>query len=318
VPSAALKEAEAIPVELEEVPEHGIGTRSWTSQRRADSNIAALASASGAVLVGAMWWYAAVVLRPARALGWRASPRGDPLAPVGRRGLGPRFSLPTARIDAPRDLPRTDDFSDVAGVYERYVRPFSEPVFAAALEHLGPYLPADARVLDLGCGPGAELREALRRVPAGEVVGVDIAAGMVRVARERLAARGIANARIVHADAGDRPRVFDGAFDLAYSCFAHHHFPDPLAATRSALAALRPGGVYCVIDVGEPWFTRLATPLARWADPGWVSFSTPDRLCALLRAGGAMRTTWVPLAPGLGMAIGQVAFVSARGLATRV
>jgi SAM-dependent methyltransferase len=278
---------------------------------------ATLANASGAVLVAAMWWWSAFALRPAGLMGWSAAAVGDPLTPGGSRGLGPRFTIPGARIDA-KALPAEDDFSALAGSYERYVRPFSAPVFAAALERLAPFLALDARVLDLGCGPGAELRDTVGRVPRGEVVGVDIAAGMVRVARQRIAARGIANARIVHADAADLPRAFGGAFDLAYSCFAHHHFPDPLAATRSALSALRPGGVYCLIDVGEPWFTRVATPLARWADPGWVSFSTPDRLRALLLSAGAARSAWMPLAPGVGMAVGQVPLTGSQSAPTQV
>ena len=99
----------------------------------------------------------------------------------------------------------------------------------------------DARLLDAGCGSGRELARS-RLVPDGEVVGIDLAAGMVTAAHRAARAHGLDNTAFFQADVGDLPAEFTGAFDLVYSCLAHHHYPDPAAATSEVLRCLRPGG----------------------------------------------------------------------------
>jgi SAM-dependent methyltransferase len=269
--------------------------------------------ASGGVLVGAMWSYAASVLYPAQALK-RAGlvpeevigevPQGLP-----RRGLGPLFSR---KHDGPQLLGHAtehdhlvDEFDRMAEVYAAFVRPFSRPIFSEALGVLEGYLRADARILDAGCGPGEELARVAALVPEGEVVGIDLAAGMVRTAHRAMRARGIENCAFFQADVGDLPRAFTGKFDLVYNCLAHHHYPDPPRAAAEVLRCLRPGGVYCIVDPGPDWYTRSAAPLARWADPGWISFHSPDGFRTLLGDAGFARSAWIGLLPGFGVAVGQ-------------
>ena len=90
-----------------------------------------------------------------------------------------------------------------------------------------------------------------RLVPAGEVVGVDLAAGMVRAAHRAARAAGLDHCAFFQADVTELPAAFDGAFDLVYNSLAHHHYPDPSAAAAAILRALRPGGIYCVVDPGS-------------------------------------------------------------------
>ena len=118
-------------------------------------------------------------------------------------------------------------------------------------------------------------------------------------------AHGLDNCAFFQADVGDLPRGFTGKFDLVYNCLAHHHYPDPAAAAAEVLRCLRPGGVYCIVDPGPAWFTALSAPLARWADPGWIGFHTPDEFRRLLAGAGFARTAWVELLPGFGVAVGQ-------------
>ncbi|MBI2368665.1 MAG: class I SAM-dependent methyltransferase [Deltaproteobacteria bacterium] len=276
---------------------------------------------AGAVLVGAMWWYAGAVLYPAQALK-RAGlstirpPVGAPPEPLARRGLGAYFSRRHKRpvlLEAPTLHDHlVGEFDRVAEVYDAYVQPFSQPIFDEALAEMRPYLPADGRVLDAGCGPGRELQRVANLVPEGEVVGVDLAGGMVNVAHRAARARGLDNCAFFQADVSHLPREFTGKFDLIYSSLAHHHYPDPAAAAASAVRCLRPGGLYCVIDPGPAWYNVLSAPLARWADPGWVGFHTPDRFCALFRDAGFARASWVELLPGFGLAIGQRAVRQGR------
>jgi ubiquinone/menaquinone biosynthesis C-methylase UbiE len=271
---------------------------------------------AGAYLVGAMWWYAANVLRPAQALkraGLPISSRvvGDEPHKLERAGLGAYFSL---RHDQPVLLSHStehdhlvEEFDRMAEVYAEFVQPFSRPIFDEALAQMSLYLARDARVLDAGCGPGRELQRVARLVPEGEVVGVDLAAGMVTAAHRAARACGIDNCAFFQADVGELPRVFDGRFDLVYNCLAHHHYPDPAAATSSVLRCLRPGGLYCVVDPGPAWYNAISAPVAKWADPGWVGFHTPDEFRRLFLEAGFERAAWIELLPGFGLAVGQKA-----------
>jgi len=271
---------------------------------------------AGAVLVGAMWSYASRVLQPAQAakrmgLTVVGPPEGDDLLPAPSPGLGPYFSL-RHREPVLLDHPGAhhhlvEEFDRMSEAYDAYVRPFSTPIFDEAMRALEPYVRPDSRVLDAGCGPGRELRRVARTVPDGEVVGVDLAADMIRRAHEGAWAAGLDNTAFFQADVGDLPEQFAGQFDVVYNCLAHHHYPEPAAAAASVLVSLRAGGVYAIVDPGPAWFNALSAPLARWADPGWAGFHSPQQFRSLLLGAGFARVRWEELLPGFGLVLGQKA-----------
>ena len=270
--------------------------------------------AAEGLLVGAMWSYAQTVLAPAQALKRSgvsvvAPPEGDEPVDVPAPGLGPRFSAehdrPVLLESATAHDALVAEFDRMGEVYEAFVRPFSTPIFDEAVAVLEGWLSPDARLLDAGCGAGRELRRMARLVPDGEVVGVDLAGGMVTAAHRAARAHGLDHCAFFQADVGDLPAEFTDAFDLVYSSLAHHHYPEPAAAAASIHRALRPGGVYCVIDPGPAWFNALSAPLARYADPGWVRFHSPAEFRELFRGAGFARTSWRELLPGFGLAMGQ-------------
>jgi len=67
-------------------------------------------------------------------------------------------------------------------MYQRYLVPAITSLWAVDL--LNRALPsADERILDLACGTGVVARLAAERMGSGQVVGVDINAGMLAIAR---------------------------------------------------------------------------------------------------------------------------------------
>ena len=108
-------------------------------------------------------------------------------------------------------------------------------------------LPANARVLDAGCGPGHHAR-----FLAGcghDVVGVDISQGMLHIAR-----RSVRGVLLINMDI-QRLRFPDGAFHGIWCAGAAMHVPreDMQSLLRSFRRILRPGGVLgLAMQVGRP------------------------------------------------------------------
>jgi SAM-dependent methyltransferase len=101
------------------------------------------------------------------------------------------------------------------------------------------------------------------------------------------------------------PRRFGGRFDAIYCSLSFHHYPDPARAVGEMRRVLRPGGKAIIVDAGPPWMKALGSPLARWADPGWVAFHTGDELERLFAEAGFTGFYWTELLPGIGLAIGS-------------
>ena len=129
------------------------------------------------------------------------------------------------------------------------------------------------RVLDLACGTGAATRRIARAVgPAGSVVGLDMSASALRIARRFAASN---NAHFCLADA--ETARFSGAFDAAVCQYALFYFPDSLAALCNARRMLREGGTLAVAVHGDdaPFFTSILEAVRRHV-PGCDPPGAPD------------------------------------------
>lgn len=111
------------------------------------------------------------------------------------------------------------------------------------------------RVLDLATGTGSLATAIAARNPSAYVVGCDLNAAMLKVAREK-AARGVPGTgerrvRLVRADGLHLPFA-DGVFDVACVAFAIDDMADRERCAAELLRVLRPGGTLLLLELGTP------------------------------------------------------------------
>jgi ubiquinone/menaquinone biosynthesis C-methylase UbiE len=104
----------------------------------------------------------------------------------------------------------------------------------------------DARVLEIGFGPGVAIRYAAERAMRGHVSGIDYSETMLQAARKRNAA-GIANG-LVDLTKGNVQSLHypDDSFDCAFSVHCMYFWRDPAAGLREIRRVLRQGGVLAI------------------------------------------------------------------------
>jgi ubiquinone/menaquinone biosynthesis C-methylase UbiE len=154
---------------------------------------------------------------------------------------------------------------NAAEVYERHLVPVMLAPWATKLIDLAEVGPG-MHVLDVACGTGVVTRLAAERVgSAGRVVGLDINAAMLSVAR-RLAPVSGATVEWLEASALEIP-LPDAAFDVILCQHGLQQFPDRPTALREMHRVLVPGGrlgvcVWSRIE-GSPGMAALAEALER-------------------------------------------------------
>lgn len=104
---------------------------------------------------------------------------------------------------------------------------------------------AGSRVLDLGCGIGAQARDLARR--GARVVGIDGNEGLLEAARAR---SGHETVEFRHGDLRVLPQI-DAPFDGLWSSFTAAYFVDFAPVLRLWLELLRPGGWIALAEVDD-------------------------------------------------------------------
>ena len=183
-------------------------------------------------------------------------------------------------------------WADLQDRIDRQIRPLG----LAAMERLAPA--SGEQVLDVGCGCGDTSLELARRVgPEGGVLGLDISAPMLEVARGRAEAAGARNLAFHEADA--QTAALPGGRDAVFSRFGVMFFADPTAAFANLRSALRPGGrlgFVCWRPLAENLWMRLPAETAAGlvppapppepGAPGPFAFADPDRVRRILAEAG--------------------------------
>ena len=120
------------------------------------------------------------------------------------------------------------------------------PSTAGLLDAAG--LRGGMRCLDLGCG-GGDVTLAIARVvgPGGSVVGIDMDAVKIDLARQDASDQGVEHVEFRSGDATALDAHSE--YDLVYARFLLTHLVDPEAALRRMITAVEPGGVVVVEDL---------------------------------------------------------------------
>jgi len=155
----------------------------------------------------------------------------------------------------------------------------------------------DQTIVDIGCGTGRSTRDLARWVPSGSVLGVDLSAKMLELARIVADAEGLTNITFEQADVQVHPFA-EAAFDLAVSAFGAMFFADPVGAFANIRRSLRPGGGLALLAwrdlVDNEWVAAIrealslgrTLPMPAVGAPGPFALADRDHTAGVLSQAG--------------------------------
>ena len=119
-------------------------------------------------------------------------------------------------------------------------------------------------VLDVAAGTGEPGLTIAAMLTNGKVISTDLAEGMLEVARENAAKRGVKNFETKVCDVCELP-FDDNTFDAVSCRFGFMFFPDMLLAAKELMRVLKPGGKIATSVWGLPennfWVTAIMSTI---------------------------------------------------------
>jgi ubiquinone/menaquinone biosynthesis C-methylase UbiE len=125
----------------------------------------------------------------------------------------------------------------------------------ADLLHSDTFFPAGSRVLEAGCGVGAQTLRLARNSRGAEITAIDVSLTSLAEAQKKLASEGISNVILKQGDIFNLP-FEKSSFDHVFLCFVLEHLANPVDALKCLKSTLKPGGTITVIegDHGSVYF----------------------------------------------------------------
>jgi len=115
------------------------------------------------------------------------------------------------------------------------------------LLHHDTIYPPGSRVLEAGCGVGAQTVILARNSPEASIISIDISNESIEKARQLADNEGLKNVAFQVADIFELP-FKDETFEHVFICFVLEHLKNPLDALQSVKRVLKKGGSITVIE----------------------------------------------------------------------
>ncbi|NQZ01440.1 MAG: methyltransferase domain-containing protein [Bdellovibrionales bacterium] len=133
------------------------------------------------------------------------------------------------------------------------------------------------KMLEVGCGVGAQTGLLAERFPELHIHGVDVSQAQVALAKDRLPGL-IKQGRVQFtcADATDLTAMEDDGFDSAYICWFLEHVYEPIAVLKSLKAKLKPGSKVYLTEVNnsslfvQPYSPNILQYWSQFNDYQWT------------------------------------------------
>ena len=123
------------------------------------------------------------------------------------------------------------------------------------LLHSDTTYPAGSRVLEAGCGVGAQTVTLAQNSPKAHITSIDISSQSVAEAEQKVTAAGFTNVTFQQGDIFNLTFAPE-SFDHIFVCFVLEHLANPEQALTALQTVLKPGGTMTVIegDHGSTYF----------------------------------------------------------------
>ena len=159
----------------------------------------------------------------------------------------------------------------------------------AAFEQFFPQADVTGPVLDLGCGPGDIGFRFATRFPGCQVIGVDGAAAMLALARQRKAADAVVGPRVSFIEGLLPGAAIPGmAYAAIISNSLLHHLHDPMVLWEVVNRYAGKGTQIFIADLYRPQSTNVARQLVEQyaaGEPGVLRHDFYHSLCAAFEPG---------------------------------
>lgn len=134
------------------------------------------------------------------------------------------------------------------------------------LLHSGTSYPAGSRVLEVGCGVGAQTLILLRRNPEIHLTSIDMSEESVQKAKENVREAGYTGVEFRQEDILNHS-FEQGSFDHIFICFVLEHMEQPVKALEHMMKLLRVGGSITLIEGDHSsgkWTPETEASRAAW------------------------------------------------------
>ena len=144
--------------------------------------------------------------------------------------------------------------------HEENKRLVDQATTIAEILHYDSYWPEGSRVLEVGCGVGAQTEIIASQNPNVEFTSIDISKESLKYAQKRIDEAGISNVLFLNQDAYNL-NFEEDSFDHVFICFLLEHLSDPMAALSECKRVLKPIGKISIIegDHGSTFFYPYST-----------------------------------------------------------